>query len=85
MLKTNLYSNAPENQFVYYYKGRTDRFVAYRRYDDPDYGKTPLNRYKRFNKACLFYSIEDAIDWLNNLPDKIPRPVRYDKYAPTSD
>lgn len=80
--KPNLWPHAPENQFVYYYKGRTDRFVAYRRYEDPDYGKTPLNKYKRFNKSCLFYSIEDAINWLNSLPQKISRPLRYDRNAP---
>lgn len=76
--KTNLWLHAPKNQFIYNYKGRADRFIAYRRYEDPDYGKTPQNRYKRFNKAALFYSIEEAIDWLNVLPEIISRPYRYD-------
>ena len=74
--KTNLWPHAPENQFIYQYKNQSDRFVAYRRYEDPDYGKTPLNRYKRFNKACLFYSIDEAIEWLISLPDIMYRTIR---------
>ena len=76
MPQANLWTHAPENSYVYHYKGRTDRFIGYRRYEDPDYGKTPLNRYKRFNKACLFYSVEDAIEWLISLPDKMYRTIR---------
>ena len=74
--KTNLWPEAPENQFIYHYKGKSDRFVAYRRYEDPEFGKTPLNKYKRFNKACLFYSIEEAIDWLKKLPEIMYRSFR---------
>ena len=74
--KTNLWPHAPHNQFIYQYKNQSDRFVAYRRYEDPDYGKTHLNRYKRFNKACLFYSIDEAIEWLISLPDIMYRTIR---------
>jgi hypothetical protein len=35
-------------------------------------GKT----YKFFNKAALFYSFEDAKNWLEFLPDKMERPIR---------
>jgi len=72
----NLWLDAPEDCYIYPYKGRTDRFVAYKRYEDPDYGKTPLNRHKRFNKACLFYSIQEAKEWLKMLPEKMLRPFR---------
>ena len=74
--KINLWPEAPEHCYIYHYKDKSDRFVAYRRYEDPDYGKTPLNKYKRFNKACLFYSIEEAKEWLNILPEKMLRPFR---------
>ena len=80
--KNNLYPNAPDNLYIYPYKGRADRFVAYRRYEDPDYGKTPLNKYKRFQKGCLFYSVSEAQEWLNTLPEKMSRPFRN---APASD
>ena len=74
--KNNLYPNAPEHCYIYHYKGRADRFVAYRRYEDPEYGKTPRNIYKRFNKCALFYSVEDAISWLESLPENMSRPFR---------
>ena len=74
--KPNLWPNAPEHCYVYHYKGRSDRFVAYRRYEDPEFGKTPLNKYRNFNKACLFYSIEEAKEWLETLPEKMSRPIR---------
>ena len=74
--KTNLWPDAPEHCYIYHYKGQSDRFVAYRRYDDLEFGKTPLNKYRRFNKACLFYSIEEAKEWLNILPEKMLRPFR---------
>ena len=74
--KINLWSDAPEHCYIYHYKRQSDRFVAYRRYDDLEFGKTPLNKYRRFNKACLFYSIEEAKEWLNILPEKMLRPFR---------
>lgn len=76
MRPLNLWPEAPENCYIYHYKGRLDRYVAYRRYEDLDYGKTPKNIYKKFNKACLFYSVEEATAWLESLPEKMSRPFR---------
>jgi len=61
----------------YIYLKPNQRFCAYKRFflDAPILGKEG-RKYKFFNKAGLFYSFEDAKNWLNSLPDKMERPIR---------
>lgn len=71
---TNLLKDMPR---CYIYLKANQRFCAYKRFplDTPILrggGKT----YKFFNKAALFYSFEDAKNWLESLPEKMDRPIR---------
>jgi hypothetical protein len=83
--KTNLWVDAPPGYYIYNYKGQSDRYGAWKQYEDAHYGETPNNSQKFFRKSALFYSIDEAKEWLLSLPEKMDREFRYDRYAPTSD
>jgi hypothetical protein len=61
----------------YIYLKPNQRFCAYKRFflDTPILGRGG-RKYNFFNKAALFYSFEDAKNWLESLPDKMERPIR---------
>ena len=71
--KTNLYLNIP-GQYIYLLKN--GRYSAFKRFPDPTFG--PYQPRKKFNKSALFYTLEDAITWLESLPEIMERPYRYD-------
>jgi hypothetical protein len=66
---TNLFTEVP-GHYIYLQKNR--RYAAYKRYPDP----TALSTKKFFDKGGLFYSFEEAKEWLLLLPDKMERPTR---------
>ena len=66
---TSLYTEVP-GQFIYLQKN--GRYAAYKRYPDP----SALSVKKFFDKGGLFYSFEEAKEWLLTLPDKMDRPYR---------
>jgi len=67
---TNLFTEVP-GHYIYLQKNR--RYIAYKRYPDP----TALSTKKKFfDKGGLFYSFEEAREWLLLLPDKMDRPTR---------
>jgi len=67
---TNLFTEVP-GHYIYLQKNR--RYIAYKRYPDP----TALSTKKKFfDKGGLFYSFEEAKEWLLLLPDKMERPTR---------
>lgn len=68
---TNLYLNRPGN---YIYLLKNGRFCAYKRYPDPSYGIYQPRKF--FQKAALFYTYEEAVAWLESLPEKMDRPFR---------
>jgi hypothetical protein len=76
---TNLYTETP-GQYVYLYKN--GRYGAFKRFphDSPPKGNHIDKHY--WQKGALFYSFEDAKEWLKSLPDKMDRPYRYDSHAP---
>jgi hypothetical protein len=60
---------------MYIYKKQNDRYAAYKRFPcQPYQGKCRVYNY--FQKAGLFYSFEEAKEWLELLPEKMDRPTR---------
>jgi hypothetical protein len=69
--KTNLYAGVP-GYYIYLQSNR--RYAAYKRYADTPSADNWNRKY--FNKAGLFYTLEEARVWLESLPDKMERPRR---------
>ena len=78
---TNLWLDAPPGNYIYQYQQKNGRYGAWKHYEDALYGQTPLNNSKFFRKSALFYSLEEAKEWLLSLPEKMDREFRYDRHA----
>jgi hypothetical protein len=74
---TNMFRD-PEypNCYIYPYARSSGRFVAYKKFKDHEYLKTPQHNTTFFTKGRVFYSYEEAEHWVKSLPEKMCRPIR---------
>jgi hypothetical protein len=71
--RANLLVNVP-GEYIYFQK-RNRKYFAYKKYlEEPD---NSLNK-KSFLKCALFDTVEEAKEYLQSLPEVMPRPYRYD-------